>query len=150
MGFIWKYFLSPFPPFLPRFHPFMGASFCTIQHWAFIIPLKWSTFHSPTYVCSFKITIAVVWMEGMIHLLLHSVTVGRNQKHQGLAVFEKYEKYCFWSIVEWKWQEKVQEKPRWKIFLWLEKSDSPLLLFLSVYLVLAKMSPCMADNNNIV
>lgn len=79
-----------FSPFLPRPHSLMGASFWTIQHWAFIIPLKWSTFRSPTYVCSFKITMAAVWIEGMIHLLRHSVTVKRNQKHQGLTVFEKW------------------------------------------------------------
>lgn len=32
----------------------MGASFWTIQHRAFIAPLKWSTFVSRTYVCSLK------------------------------------------------------------------------------------------------
>lgn len=55
-------------------------------------------------------------------------------------VAHTYEKGFFLSIVEWKLPEKDKEKPGWKIFLWLAKSDSPLLLFLSVYLVLAKMS----------
>lgn len=70
-----------FPPFLPPPHPLMGASFWTIQHGAFIVPLKWSTFSSPTYVCSFKITMAAGWIEGMIHLLRHSVTVDQKPKN---------------------------------------------------------------------
>lgn len=51
----------------------------------FIIPLKWSTFAHPTYVCSFKITMAArFWMEAVIHLLRHSVAVKWQRKHPGL------------------------------------------------------------------
>lgn len=140
VGFVWKRFLSPLPPFMPRFHPFTGASFSTIQHRAFIIPLKWSTFHSPTYVCSFKITMAAVWMEGMIHLLRHSVTVDRNQKHQGLAVFEKWltliKRVFFFNVFS---RMIITGKSSGKDLGAISKSDSPLLTFLSVYLVLANV-----------
>ena len=57
----WKRHRSArFPPSLPRPGSYAGASFWTIQYWAFIMPLKSSTFVSPTYVCSFKITMAAV------------------------------------------------------------------------------------------
>ena len=95
---VWKRFfflLSTLPATSSSAH---GASFWTIQHWAFIVPLKWSTFRSPTYVCSFKITMAAVWMEGMIHLLRHSVTVNRNQKTPRTRSLWKVAQTCEVSI----------------------------------------------------